>query len=452
MLLPACRPEPQRVVTQPNARGALRVDLRHRISNGRDDFQLVRARIEPAWRGRETRLTETLDWGDYRLSVSDPSDRTLLFREGFDSPLDPAARAATSQLSVRFPLPPRGFNVAIEKRRAESAFQQVWDKSIDPADPDFDRSPVVMTTRTETLLASGDPASKVDIAILGDGYREAEHAKFVADAKRATEYLFSVDPLRKRMRDFNVHAVFTPSLESGVTDPYLGITRNTALRCEYGSGEAERTLSVSDNNALREAASTVPYDFLLVLAHSRRYGGSAHFGGPAVVAIDSAASRYLVLHEFAHVIGSLAEEYYIPSAGGPVFAGNIEPWNPNVTIASAKAKWRNASGAPPQVEPWNKAEYEKYFAGYVKRYFALRNRRVDEALVETFMREEMRRQASLLAKNGAGRKVGLFEGAHGHAKGAFRSEVNCIMFSLQTDHFCSACSAAIERMIDLHCA
>lgn len=451
MLLPACRPEAQRGDPQPNVRGALRLDFRHGISNGRDDFQLTRARIEPAWRGRETRLTETLDWGDYRLSISDAGDRTLLFREGFDSPLDPAARAAMSQLSVRFPLPRQGVQAVVEKRRADSAFQQVWEQSIDPSGPDFDRSPLVTTTRTETLFASGDPWSKVDIAILGDGYREVEHAKFIADAKRATEYLFSVDPLRKRMRDFNVHAVFAASPESGVTDPYLGIARNSVLRCEYGSGEAERTLFVSDNNAMREAASSVPYDFVLVLANSRRYGGSAHFGGPAVVAIDSAASRYLVLHEFAHVIGGLAEEYYIPSAGGPAFTGNIEPWNPNVTIASATAKWRNASGAPPQVESWNKAEYEKYFAGYVKRYFALRNKRADEATVEAFMQQEMQRQAALLAKYGAGRKVGLFEGAHGYAKGAFRSEVSCIMFSLQTDHFCSACSAAIERMIDLHC-
>ena len=49
------------------------------------------------------------------------------------------------------------------------------------------------------------------------------------------------------------------------------------------------------------------------------------------------------------------------------------------------------------------------------------------------------------------RKVGIFEGANGYAKGVFRSEVDCIMFSLQTDYFCAACSAAIERMIDEHC-
>ena len=46
--------------------------------------------------------------------------------------------------------------------------------------------------------------------------------------------------------------------------------------------------------------------------------------------------------------------------------------------------------------------------------------------------------------------VGAFEGANGYAKGMFRSEVNCIMFSLQTDYFCAACTSAIERMIAWH--
>jgi hypothetical protein len=32
----------------------------------------------------------------------------------------------------------------------------------------------------------------------------------------------------------------------------------------------------------------------------------------------------------------------------------------------------------------------------------------------------------------------------------FRAEVDCIMFSLQTRYFCSACAAAIERMIGAH--
>jgi hypothetical protein len=97
---------------------------------------------------------------------------------------------------------------------------------------------------------------------------------------------------------------------------------------------------------------------------------------------------------------------------------------------------------------WNKAEYEKQFAAYVKQYESLRSARADERAIEALMQEERTRQSSLLGKNARG--IGLYEGGHGYAKGVFRSEPDCIMFSLQTDRFCSACTAALERMIEYH--
>lgn len=100
---------------------------------------------------------------------------------------------------------------------------------------------------------------------------------------------------------------------------------------------------------------------------------------------------------------------------------------------------------------WNKAAYDQDFANYVKRYEALRAGGADEATVEKFMARESQRQAALLAQNGKQRKVGYYEGANGYAKGMFHAEADCIMFSLQTQHFCAACAAAIERMIDAHC-
>ncbi|HET7158130.1 MAG TPA: M64 family metallopeptidase, partial [Burkholderiales bacterium] len=101
---------------------------------------------------------------------------------------------------------------------------------------------------------------------------------------------------------------------------------------------------------------------------------------------------------------------------------------------------------------WNQATYDRHFAEYVRRYAALRNARADERSIEQLMKTEALRQTELLAKNKSLRTVGLFEGAHGYATGIYRSEVDCIMFSLQSDYFCSACSQAIARMISAHCA
>jgi hypothetical protein len=435
------------------AENALRLDLRHDFVSGVERFTLRRLRVEQQWPGNNKRQATPAGWGDFRLSVYDRQDRSLLFRSGFDSNLDLGAGSVATELSVRCPAPLRPIDIAVEKRLAENLFHERWTVAIDPNDARIDRSGASIAARVEAIRSNGTHATKVNIAILGDGYQASEYQKFIDDAARAAGYLFSVEPFRRRARDFNVNAVFAPSTDSGVTDPYLSMQRNTVLGCAYYTGELERTLTARDNHAVRELASAVPYDFLLILANARRYGGSATFGGPAVVAIDSAAAAYLVIHEFAHVIGGLADEYYVPNAEGPTVLGNIEPWNPNVTISPDKGKWRDRSTEQaPQPTQWNKSEYERYFSRYVKRYFALRSAHVDESVLEKFMAKAGEQAAALLAKNGPEGKVGWFEGANGYARGAFRAQVDCIMFSFQTRYFCRACSSAIERMIDEHCS
>jgi hypothetical protein len=446
-----CRPASTANAPAPFTDGALRLDLRHYVRNGNDELQVARIRVEPHWRGPQPDPEPVPDWGDYRLIVSDRGGERPLYRAGFDSNLDANSRAAATQLSVRLPMPRVPLQASIEKRRAGSVFQPVWTIEIDPASASIDRSPPAFGARTKTIVENGPAASKVDLAIVGDGYPDDEFARFQTDAERAVHALFSVEPFAARMRDFNVHTVFVPSPESGATDGYRGVHRQTTFGCAYGSGETERTLAVHDQHGLCEAASAVPYDFVLVLVNAQRYGGSAYFGGPAVVAANSAAAKYLVLHELAHVIGGLAEEYYIPTSDGPTFRGNMEPWHPNVTTSLNDVKWRGAGSAEkPMPHTWNKAEYESAFADYVRRYSRLRAAGAKERAIEKLMSTERDRQTALLGKNSERRRVGYFEGAAGYAKGIFRSEVDCIMFSLQTNYFCHACASAIERVIDLH--
>jgi hypothetical protein len=118
------------------------------------------------------------------------------------------------------------------------------------------------------MLQNGEPRAKADPRDTRGRLPRKRVFRFAGDAARAAGYLFSVEPFKARQRDFNVRAVFTPSAESGVTDPYLGLRKETAFRCAYGSAAAERTLAAEDGGAVREAAAAAPYDFLLVLAHA----------------------------------------------------------------------------------------------------------------------------------------------------------------------------------------
>ena len=47
-------------------------------------------------------------------------------------------------------------------------------------------------------------------------------------------------------------------------------------------------------------------------------------------------------------------------------------------------------------------------------------------------------------------KVGAFEGASYEAKGLYRPEADCIMFTRDKVGFCRVCQRAITRIIDMH--
>jgi len=47
-------------------------------------------------------------------------------------------------------------------------------------------------------------------------------------------------------------------------------------------------------------------------------------------------------------------------------------------------------------------------------------------------------------------KVGAFEGAAYEAKGLYRPEVDCIMFTRNPTSFCKVCERGLERVIDLY--
>ena len=56
---------------------------------------------------------------------------------------------------------------------------------------------------------------------------------------------------------------------------------------------------------------------------------------------------------------------------------------------------------------------------------------------------------ALLAQGPHAAAVGAFEGAMYEAKGFFRPQANCIMFTRDTE-FCRVCGRALERVIDLY--
>ena len=75
--------------------------------------------------------------------------------------------------------------------------------------------------------------------------------------------------------------------------------------------------------------------------------------------------------------------------------------------------------------------------------------RPEEEMEELFA-EERGRDMKLLASGPNAGKVGAFEGALYEARGDYRPQQDCIMFTRDEVGFCAVCRRAIERVIRMY--
>jgi hypothetical protein len=441
-----------------DAPATMRVDFYHSGNHEMEMFSLEQVVIEPLpWTGNMHRpIDETLR-GKYLFEIVDPKSGDVAWSRSFSSiygeweTTGEARRMnRTYHESVRFPAQEDEFELVLRKRGAGNAFEEIWRIGIDPNDYMVHRESAAYADRVVAIHESGDPASKVDLLILGDGYAAEEHDKFVARAREMTELLFSTSPFKERKDDFNVWALAPPAMESGVTRPSTGIYRDSPLGVTHDAFRAVRYVLTFDNKNMRRVASSTPYDFIEILANTETYGGGGIYGLFSTVTADNPWAWYLVIHEFAHHFAGLADEYYTSAAVYEAPGTIVEPYEPNVTalLDPASLKWKHlVDPDTPLPTPWPKAEFEEHSIAVQERRAAMRAANAPEAEVSALFHYERQFQEELFSETEHRDAIGAFEGANYEAKGYYRSEQNCIMFT-RTEHFCSVCAAAIDDVID----
>jgi hypothetical protein len=442
---------------------AMRLDYYHTGDATSEVFSVDRVVIEPLpWPGHPSQAIDSSNLGKYLFEVRDAKTKQLLYSRGFASiygeweTTDEAKTVKrTFQESLRFPAPTAPVSIVLKKRDAKNVFQDVWTTTIDPADQFVDRSKPVAPAPLITIQKTGEPEDRVDFLILGDGYTAAEAKKFEADARRLTDTLFATSPFKENRRSFNVWALCPPAAESGISRPSTGIYRDSPLGATYDAFGSERYVLTFDNRALRRTAQFAPYEFIEVLVNGRTYGGGGIFNLYSTVASDNAFANYVFVHEFGHHFAGLADEYYTSSVAYTPSADRVEPWEPNVTalLDVSTLKWRNlvspSANVTPIPTPWNKEAFENYSREIQRRRVQLRKDKRPEEEMEALFREELAHEEKMFAVEKYFGQVGAFEGAMYEARGYYRPEIDCIMFS-RTDHFCKVCRAAIERIIKMY--
>ena len=440
----------------------LRVDYYHTGNASEERFSLDRVVVEPLeWPGNPDRFLDDTNLGKYFFEISDAASGKPLFSRGYASVYgewettgEAKQRMRTFHESLRFPRPDGPFKVVIRKRDARNVFRDVWTASLDPKDMFVDDAKPTSPGPLLAIEKHGEPAGKVDFLILGDGYTAAERGKFEKDARRLAEILFAVSPFKERRADFNVWALCPASEESGISRPSTGIHRRSRVGATYDAFGSERYVLTFENRSLRDVASFAPYEFIEILTNSRTYGGGGIFNLYSTVAADSLWSPYVFVHEFGHHFAGLADEYYTSEvAYGPAGSERVEPWEPNVTSLHDpnSFKWKDlVSPGAPLPTPWKKEAFEERSREYQQKRRKIRAENRPEEEMDTLFAEQKKAETKLLAEEKYAGRVGAFEGALYEAKGYYRPQADCIMFSRDDVPFCAVCRRAIDRVIDFY--
>jgi hypothetical protein len=439
----------------------MRVDYLHTGGRGLEAVAIDRIVNDGPWPGSRTNLVDGTNLGKYLFEVIDRSTNRVVYSRGFASlygewETTPEAKELYRTFSgtLRFPWPKAAVQVVLKKRDRLNAFHEFWSAVIDPASRQVNRARMVPAAKVWTLWESGPAESKVDLLLIGDGYTEAETAKFQADATRLVERMFALEPYRSRRADFNVRAIAVPAAQSGVHNPRTGEMRRTPVGTEYNVFDSERYALALDNRGWRDIASAAPYDAVEVLINNRYYGGGGIFNDHAAVAVDSGSADYIFAHEFGHHFAGLGDEYYTSDVAYETGAAEkVEPWEPNVTAMHdpAALKWNDlVEPGTPLPTPWDKQAYEKRSAEIQAERRRLRATKAPESAMDALFAAQQAWETKFLSSMAHSGKVGAFEGASYEPKGLYRPEADCIMFTRDEVGFCRVCRRAIGRIIELH--
>src|SRR6185295_17617858 len=152
--------------------------------------------------------------------------------------------------SLRFPAPGKPVRIVVKKRDARNVFRDVWTLKLDPSDKFIvrgadspDAGPLIK------LHESGDPANKLDLLILGDGYTARERAKFERDARRLVAVLLATSPFKERRTEINIWGLVPAAAQSGISRPSQHIHRRSPIGATYDAFDSERYVLTFENKA-----------------------------------------------------------------------------------------------------------------------------------------------------------------------------------------------------------
>jgi hypothetical protein len=460
------------------ADSTLRVDFFH-AGDAKDELiTLDQMYLGGVWAGNPHALLDPIGNGRYRVLLYDATTNALMYSRGYDTYFgeyrtsDPAKKGIkrTFHETVLVPFPNFPALFVIESRDKQNIYHALFTTRIDPGDYHIIRERPGTNATVINAVTNGDVHSTVDMVILAEGYTAGEKEKFEKDLAKFSDVFFSWQPYASLKKRFSIRGVFAPSPESGVDEPRQRSYRHTVLDATFNSLDSDRYLLTEQNKVVRDLAGQVPYDAIMIMVNSKRYGGGGIYNFFTLFTSDGPWNEHVFHHEFGHAFAGLADEYYTSSvAYDEFYPPGVEPSEQNITalLNPSRLKWRDlVSPGLPIPTPWGQEQYDSLSAARdtlgvaqgkalaelhqhnasqeevakTKKAFADRLARVNDQL-KTFFAEHPLQG-----------KVGAFEGAGYVPKGFYRPTVNSLMnqFNDRDKSFYPVNERAIRRVIDFY--
>lgn len=382
----------------------LRIDYTFTGDAHRQEIAVDKLNMMPHWYGKHSRLADLPVEGNGQITVRSHRSHEVIYRNSFSTlfqewlTYDEAKGIRRSFENVFLvPMPRDTVDITVDLHNNRREITTTMTHTVAPSDILIRRIGYNNVTPCETLLKAEDSLRCIHIAFLAEGYTEQEMPTFLQDCRTAMDALFEHEPFKSMKGRFNVVAVKAASPESGTSEPSKGIWKNTALHSHFDTFYSNRYLTTLHLKDMHDLLAGTPYEHIIVLVNTASYGGGGILNSYNLAMAHHPLFKPVVVHEFGHSFGGLADEYAYEQEQIPMYPHDVEPWEPNITTkVDFHGKWED-------------------LVGKVKG-------------------------------------VGTIEGAGYSLKGVYRACYDCRMRTNETPEFCPACRRALQRLIDFYTA
>ena len=379
----------------------LRLDYSFAGNAEKQTISLDELATMPRWYGKRQRLAELPLEGNGQITVRDHRTHEPIYRNSFSTLFqewltydEAKTTSRTFENVFLVPMPKDTVDVTVDLRDNRRQVTTTFTHTVAPTDILIKHIGEHHVTPYLPPNQADDTTRCIHIAYVAEGYTREEMPLFEKDAGRAMDALFAHEPFKSLRGRFNVVAVESPSAESGTSTPHNGVWKNTALHSHFDTFYSDRYLTTLHLKDLHDWLAGTPYEHIIVLVNTSEYGGGGILNSYNLAAMHHAQSLPVVVHEFGHSFGGLADEYAYDFEQIPMYPHDVEPWEPNITTRKDfKSKWEDMTG-----------------------------------------------------KQG----VGLYEGAGYSLKGVYRPCRDCRMRTNENPDFCPVCRRALTRLIDFY--